>query len=146
MLIFRDGTQEDIKHIAKLEAENFADAWSCTSIGETLAQKNAFVGVVEQANAIVGYCIVYYVMDEAEITRIAVGETVRRQGVGRGLLDYVCKCCEKRQIERVLLDVRESNSSARSFYEHYGFGQDGVRKNFYENPKEDGILMSLVLP
>lgn len=145
MLIFRDGTQEDIEHIATLEAENFADAWSDTGLAETLVQKNAFVVVAERASTIVGYCIVYYVMDEAEIARIAVSETVRRQGVGRGLLDYVCKCCEERQIERVLLEVREGNSVARSFYEQYGFGKDGVRKNFYENPKEDGILMSLML-
>ena len=69
-------------------------------------------------------------------------ETVRRQGVGRRILDYACECCKKENVKRLLLDVRESNASARSFYEQYGFLVDGMRKNFYEKPNENAVLMS----
>ena len=84
-------------------------------------------------------------MDEAEIARIAVSRTVRRQGIGKELLDYTCALCREKQIEQLLLDVRESNQNAISFYTSYGFSKDGIRKNFYESPQEHAILMSKTL-
>ena len=57
----------DVEAVAKLEAQIFTDAWSEKSISETLDQPQAFILVAEQADEIVGYCIVYYVLDEAEI-------------------------------------------------------------------------------
>lgn len=142
MQIFRNMTEQDVVQIAELEKKVFSDAWTSTGIYETFCQNQAFVGVAECVGEVVGYCIIYYVMDEGEIARIAVDEKVRRQGVGRGLLDYVCKCCKMKNINRLLLDVRESNESARRFYEQYGFSMDGVRKNFYDQPKENAVLMS----
>ncbi len=50
--------------------------------------------------------------------------------------------CEERKINKILLDVRESNAAARTFYEEEGFAEDGIRQNFYDDPKEDAVLMS----
>jgi len=145
MPIFRKGTEEDIKYIAELEAKTFSDAWTEKSVRDTFGQKQAFITVAEDVDKLVGYCIIYYVMDEAEIARIATSEVVRRTGVGKGLLNYTCECCRKKQIERLLLDVRESNEGAIAFYQNYGFETDGIRKHFYEMPKEDAVLMSMSL-
>ena len=145
MPIFRKGTEEDIKHIAELEAKTFSDAWTETGVREKNKKKQAFITVAENEGKVVGYCIIYYVMDEAEIARIAISEDVRRQGIGKGLLDYTCECCKERQIERLLLDVREGNEGARAFYQKYGFQTDGIRKNFYDLPKENAVLMSRIL-
>ena len=112
---------------------------------DTFGQKQAFITVAENEGKVVGYCIIYYVMDEAEIARIAISEDVRRQGVGNGLLYYTCECCREKQIERLLLDVRESNEGAIAFYQKYGFQTDGMRKHFYEMPKENAVLMSMSL-
>lgn len=142
MQIFRNMTEQDVAQVAGLEKKVFSDAWTTTGIYETFCQKQAFITVAECDGKIIGYCIIYYVMDEGEIARIAVDEKARRQGVGRGLLDFVCECCRIKNINRLLLDVRESNESARTFYEHYGFVMDGIRKNFYEQPKENAVLMS----
>ncbi len=142
MQIFRNMTEQDVAQIAELEKKVFSDAWTSTGIYETFCQNQAFVAVAECNEEIVGYCIIYYVMDEGEIARIAVDEKVRRQGVGRGLLDLVCECCKMQNVHRLLLDVRESNEGARRFYEQYGFTVDGVRKNFYDQPKENAVLMS----
>lgn len=142
MQIFRNMTEKDVAGVAELEKKIFSDAWTSRGIYETFCQNQAFVGVAECDGEIVGYCIIYYVMDEGEIARIAVDEKVRRQSVGRGLLDFVCECCKMKNINRLLLDVRESNEGAREFYEQYGFTVDGVRKNFYEQPKENAVLMS----
>ena len=145
MLTFRDGTKEDVQDIAALEVEVFADAWSSRSIEETLEQNNAFIMVADLNNRLIGYGIVYHVIDEAEIARIAVGEEARRRGGGKGLLDAICVRCAEKRVQTLLLDVRESNMGARAFYEKYGFHEDGIRKNFYDNPKEHAILMSMTL-
>lgn len=145
MRIFRKMTEQDVETIAKIEQDTFADAWSAKGIYETFCGKSSFITVAEDDGQVVGYCMMYYVMDEGEIARIAVDEAVRRQGVGNGLLDYTFACCREREITRVLLDVRESNVSARCFYKKHGFAEDGVRKNFYDLPKEDAILMSKML-
>ena len=145
MPIFRKGTKEDIKQIAELEASTFLDAWTENGVRETFEQTQAFITVAEVEDRFSGYCIIYYVMDEAEIARIAISEDMRRQGIGQGLLDYTSGCCRERQIERLLLDVRESNEGAIAFYEKYGFQTDGIRKNFYDMPKENAILMSKLL-
>jgi ribosomal-protein-alanine N-acetyltransferase len=137
--------ESDTDKIALLEKQIFSDAWTKQSIYETFCQKQAFVTVAEVDGVPVGYCIIYFALDEGEIARIAVDEFSRRQGLGSKLLDYTCKCCVEKQLERLLLDVRESNESARAFYKKYGFVEDGVRKNFYDCPKEHAILMSKAL-
>ncbi len=145
MPIFRNGTEKDIAYIAELEVKTFSDAWTEQSVRDTYEQTQAFITVAEDDERLLGYCIIYYVMDEAEIARIAVSESARRQGIGKGLLDYTCKCCREKQIERILLDVRESNEGAIAFYKKHGFQTDGIRRNFYECPRENAMLMSMSL-
>lgn len=142
MPVVRRATETDIEAIAKMEMKIFSDAWTLNNVYETFCQPQAFIVVAEQKEEIVGYCIVYYVLDEGEIARIAVDSKCRRQGVGRQILEHVKEICKEKEITRLLLDVRESNSAARAFYKHYGFCEDGIRKNFYEMPREHAVLMS----
>ncbi len=146
MQMIREIKETDVKALANLEKNIFSDAWSEQGIRDTLAQPQAFVVVAEQDRKIAGYCIVYYVLDEAEIARIAVEPSCRRQGIGQKILDFTKVLCIQKNVSRLLLDVRESNQTARCFYEKYGFGVDGIRKNFYDNPKENAVLMSMTLP
>ena len=83
--------------------------------------------------------------DEAEIARIATVKEQRRKGVGAALFVRLEDSCQEHALNRILLDVRKGNVSARSFYEKHGFTEDGIRPQFYENPKEDAVLMSKTL-
>ena len=94
-------------------------------------------------NALVGYVIFYYVLDEGEIARIAVSPSHRRQGVADQIFAGLLEFCAQKNIERILLDVRMSNETAIAFYRKSGFIEDGIRKNFYDNPKEHALLMSV---
>lgn len=142
MLTVRNMVETDLDAIAKLEAATFTDAWTAKSIYDTFCQKQAFIVTAENEGKVAGYCIVYFVLDEGEIARIAVDTSCRRQGVGCKILNQVNQICVEKGITRLMLDVRESNESARKFYLSYGFQEDGIRKNFYDMPKEHAVLMS----
>lgn len=142
--VFRQAAKEDIGEIAEMEKEIFRDPWTANGIYETFLQKNSFIAVAEKDGRAVGYLIMYHAADEAEIARIAVKDGYRRQGLGRGILSYALGLCAENEIRKVMLDVRENNLSARQFYLRYGFKEDGVRKDYYSNPKEDAVLMSMI--
>lgn len=132
----------DVSAVTQLEKELFSDSWSEQAILETHAQRQAQIYIAEETD-IMGYAILYYVLDEGEIARIGVSPSHRRKGVGRSLMDAICEDARGRGVTRLLLDVREGNASARQFYQSYGFVEDGVRQNFYQNPSEHAVLMSL---
>ena len=69
----------------------------------------------------------------------------RRQGAAGKLMQALEHYCEEHKMEKLLLDVRESNEAARSFYTKNGFVEDGIRQGFYVNPSEDAVLMSRCL-
>ncbi len=142
MLIVRNTIESDLEAIASLECETFSDAWTLKSIQDTFRQSQAFIVTAELDGKVAGYCIVYFVLDEGEIARVAVDHSCRRQGVGHSILEQVEKICGEKNIVRLMLDVRESNESARKFYQSLGFKEDGLRKNFYSLPEENAILMS----
>ena len=135
----------DLPEIAALEKEIFPDAWSLKSLEETWKQKNAAIFVAKTKEGMAGYLIFYYVLEEGEIARIATAHSVRRQGAAiqmfRKLLDF----CREQKITRIMLEVRENNEAARQFYGKCGFTKDGIRRNYYENPKENAVLMSVNL-
>ena len=136
-------SENDIETVAALEAQIFPDPWSVKSIQDTYGNKSALILGAYQEEALIGYVIFYYVLDEGEIARIAVSPQYRRQGVADQIFAGLLGFCAEKSIERILLDVRISNEPAIAFYRKSGFVEDGIRKNFYENPKEDALLMSV---
>lgn len=141
-LIVRELKVEDSAAVAEMEQQIFSDPWSEKSVMETVQQKQSVCFAAEKAGHILGYLLVYHAADEAEIARIAVQKEARRQGVAGKLMLALENYCEEHQIVRLLLDVRESNETARNFYTENGFAEDGIRQGFYGNPSEDAVLMS----
>ena len=145
MLVVRNAIESDIDAIAALESSIFSVPWSVRSVHDAFCEERTDVLIAEKEGQFVGYCIVYSVLDEAEIARIAVDPSCRRQGVGHELLDQVQKICQENSISHLMLEVRESNEAARAFYRTYGFGVDGIRKNYYHSPVESAVLMSMAI-
>lgn len=133
---------EDAAAVEEMEYQSFPDPWSQNSILETISNPQTICLLAEKAGKAIGYLFVYTAVDEAEIARIAVVQEERKQGIGKCLLKALEGICRKKQIEKLLLDVREGNQAARAFYKKMAFQEDGIRKGFYEAPPEDGILMS----
>lgn len=141
-IIVRELKVEDSAAVAEMEQQIFSDSWSEKSVLETVQQKQSVCFAAEKAGHLLGYLLAYHAADEAEIARIAVQKEARRQGAAGKLMQALEHYCEEHKMETLLLDVRESNEAARSFYTKNGFVEDGIRQGFYVNPSEDAVLMS----
>lgn len=129
-IIVRELKVEDSAAVAEMEQQIFSDSWSEKSVLETVQQKQSVCFAAEKAGHLLGYLLAYHAADEAEIARIAVQKEARRQGAAGKLMQALEHYCEEHKMEKLLLDVRESNEAARSFYTKNGFVEDGIRQGF----------------
>jgi len=91
---------------------------------------------------IIGFAGFWIMADEAHIISLAVRETHRRQGIGELLLVATIDLAAQLNARIITLEVRASNTAALRLYGKYGFTQEGLRRAYYIDNKEDGILMS----
>ena len=131
----------DIKPVAKIDSQCFSTPWSENAYEEELQLKSAIIFVAELNSEIIGFISTRLVLDEVYINNIAVAADYRKSGVGALLLtdleDYI-----KNMAAFITLEVRESNLPARALYTSCGYKPVGIRKNFYEKPVENAILMT----
>lgn len=139
--MIREYRKGDETAIAELEKECFSDPWSAEAILESAASRVRFF-VFEEKEKIVGYVGLQTVLDEGYITNIAVSSAHRRKGIGKSLLNTLDKLAEELSLSFISLEVRESNLSAIELYTGAGYLSDGIRPNFYENPRENAIIMT----
>ena len=85
------------------------------------------------------------VLDEGSLDNIAVSLDHRRHGVADALMDAAGAWGRARELSFITLEVRASNGPAIALYDKHGFVTVGRRTNYYEKPREDAILMTLVL-
>ena len=128
-------------HIAELEKECFSLPWSKKTITEAMENGTTFF-TAQKGEKTVGYIGVSIILDEGYITNIAVTKKERKKGVGTALLERVFAEARDNNLSFISLEVRESNKKAISLYEKFGFKKEGKRKNFYDNPKEDALILT----
>ena len=134
--------EEHISALAQLERECFSDPWSEKALTEELRNPNAVFRVALIDGEVAGYVGMLHVLDEGDICNVAVFDRYRRKGVASALIQHLVDYGVENQLSFITLEVRESNIGAQKFYETMGFETIGVRKNFYDNPKEHAILMN----
>lgn len=142
-MIIREMKESDIMQLYALEERCFcpSDRWSMEDIRKAYELEHFFVLVAEEAERVCGYCIVYAVLDSADIGKIAVDPAARKKGIAGSLLEALWNVCEKRGIKDVILEVRVSNEAARCLYTKYGFETISLRKDYYKEPLEHGLTM-----
>lgn len=134
-------SEKNIEQVSRLEAECFSMPWSAKSFEEILDNPNALYLVAKEEDRVIGYCGAYVILDEGDINQVAVAPEYRGKGVGRRMLAELLEQLEQAGAEAVTLEVRKSNAAAIALYEALGFAVEGVRKNFYEKPVEDALIM-----
>ncbi len=141
MITIRTMTALDCVRVAELEKQIFSLPWSEDGFrAAVLMPQNVFL-VAEDAGEICGYLGMYTSIDEGEITNVGVAPACRNQGIGRKLMQAALSTAHQQGLAQVVLEVRVSNASAIHLYESCGFVNVGVRKGFYEQPKEDAYIM-----
>lgn len=132
-----------IKEIAQIERECFSMPWSEAALEEELYNPQASFIVAQRADgAVLGYAGLHVVLDEGYIDNVAVREDYRGQGIADDLVDVFVRF-GRANLAFLTLEVRPSNEPAIQLYMKHGFAQVGRRKNYYQNPREDAIIMTL---
>lgn len=135
-----------LEAVARIEEESFSTPWSINAFRDAIDSPNyEYVVACEEDGTVLGYAGMQVVLDEAEITNIAVSESARGNGIAHNMLEALYRLCVRRGVIYLHLEVRQSNAPARHLYEKNGFNIDGVRKNFYDRPKEDAVLMTKIM-
>lgn len=133
--------EHHVPQIALLERECFADPWSQQSIASELHNPLSLWLVAQEGQTLLGYVGSQTCQDETDMMNIAVSPASRRQGVARALIEALVSALRERGSKQLTLEVRASNGPARQLYESLGFLQVGLRKNYYQNPKEDALIL-----
>ena len=132
--------QSHIEDTAEIEVLCFSEPWSAASLALLTTEQGGGLAAMADGRT-VGYVGSLSVIDELEITNVAVHPAYRRRGIGAALLGALIDVAHTENAVRITLDVRQSNEAALALYEKFGFTPCGRRKNFYSAPKEDAIVM-----
>lgn len=135
-------SSEHIAGVAKIEKECFSSPWSEKALSEELTNDVSHFFVCLDENKVVGYAGVHIMSGECYIDNIAVSASHRRQKIGSLLIEKLINTAKNKGGEFISLEVRQSNKPAICLYEKFGFVSVGVRKNFYDFPTEDAIIMT----
>ena len=141
----------DIERMASIERVSFSDPWSFETLSAAYALRHMRVLVAEESGRVggqggsavvlVGYVLALVLADEGEIADVAVAPEARGRGVARALLDQMILVMIDEGVRALYLEVRESNAAARGLYRSLDFEQVGRRREYYQHPIEDALLL-----
>ncbi len=140
-MVIRNMQESDLTQVEAIEKANFSIPWSLESFRESMELEHTIYLVAEEDGNIMGYCGMYRVFNEGEIVNVAVEEAYRRRQVASKLLEQLFIESSELKVDNFFLEVRESNEAAIQLYKKLGFIEAGIRKNFYEKPRENAIFM-----
>ena len=140
-LSLRPMTPSDVPEVARIETTAFSTPWSEETFNSLLKRSGVELWVAEWGDELAAYAILWKVLDEGELANIAVRSDLRGRGIGSGLLSRMLEVAEDSGIRSLYLEVRESNGLAREMYARRGFHEIGVRKGYYEGPREDARVL-----
>ncbi len=135
---------EHLDRLEQLERMCFSRPWSKKMLAEELDNQCAafLVAVEPETEKAVGYAGLLVVADEGYITNVAVDPSCRRQGVAAQLLQVFDNFAKGNHLAFLTLEVRPSNAAAMALYEGFGFREVGRRRNYYDLPKEDALILT----
>lgn len=139
-------TRDDVGQVLCIEQEVQTYPWTHGNFIDALNAGN-WCYVDEAVKKIRGYVILMPVLEEIELLNIGVAMEQQRRGVGRAMFQEMLEVASKKNIRRMFLEVRKSNSAAIALYRNIGFAEIGLRRGYYRNANvnEDALLMARVI-
>lgn len=135
---------DHLEEIERLERICFSRPWNRRMLAEELENQCAafLVAVDGDTGAVMGYAGLLVMMDEGYITNVAVFPEYRRCGVAAKIMEVYLNFAEANQLAFLTLEVRPTNGAAIALYQRFGFEEVGRRKNYYDLPKEDALILT----
>ena len=131
-----------VESVAEIEASSFTTPWSAETF-RGLVDRSGVAALVmtDTSGSVVGYAVLWCILEQGELANIAIAPDRRGEGLGRRMLHHVVEVARERGVEKLFLEVRASNAAALALYEDFGFARVGMRRNYYERPREDALVM-----
>ena len=135
---------EHLNEVAALELACFSRPWSRQMLAEELDNQCAafLVALEPETDKVIGYAGLLVAADEGYITNVAVFPPYRRRGVAGKLLDVFLRFAQANHLAFLTLEVRPSNAAAIALYTRFGFREAGRRRNYYDLPREDALILT----
>ncbi|GAB3047027.1 ribosomal protein S18-alanine N-acetyltransferase [Virgibacillus ainsalahensis] len=141
-LMLRKMMTDDVDQVMEVERASFTIPWTTDIFYQELVDNmHAHYFVMELDNKIIGYAGTWIIIDDAQITNIAVMPEFRGQKLGERLFQYTIQQAVMMGVSRLSLEVRKSNIVAQKMYQKFGLVPGGIRKNYYVDDQEDAIVM-----
>jgi [ribosomal protein S18]-alanine N-acetyltransferase len=140
--------KEDIDQVLAIEQASFSMPWSKNLFLSEFRSPGVSTLLVSLANntqtrSVDGYIVFWLVEDEMHILNLAVAPAHRRQGIARQLVLAALKRAHAKGAHRAFLEVRTSNTAAQKLYSSIGFSGVSIRRDYYDSPTEDAVIMTL---
>ncbi|TFG66728.1 MAG: ribosomal-protein-alanine N-acetyltransferase [Gemmatimonadales bacterium] len=139
--VLRVMRESDLRDVLHIERRSFSIPWQESTFRGLMRRASASLLVAEEGGVVVGFAVMWFAADEAELGDLSVHPEARRRGLGGWILKGAMREAGRRGAAQVFLEVREANTDARRLYEKAGFVNVGVRPSYYTEPVEDAILM-----
>ncbi|MGD8537903.1 MAG: ribosomal protein S18-alanine N-acetyltransferase [Candidatus Aminicenantes bacterium] len=136
--------EEDIPVILEIENVSFQNPWRASTFSGEIANRGVsfpYVIVHRMFERVIGYIIYWKIQEEVQISNFAVHPHFREKGIGEAVMRSVIKAIQRDGAVYVFLEVRPSNLAARNLYKKLGFKVLGTRKDYYQTPLEDALIM-----
>ncbi len=132
MISIKDIKEKDLDLCYELDS-NTISLWSKKQWSKEFKKKGIKVFGLLLSNLLVGICVFHVVLDEAQINFFVINQKFRKKGFGSYLMSYLIKQCEKLNINKLFLEVSQTNTTAEKFYSSFDFSTVGIRKNYYKD-------------
>ena len=132
MISIKSINEKDIDLCYELDS-NTISLWSKKQWTREFKKEGIKVFGVLLSNQVIGICVFHVVLDEAQINFFVINQNYRKKGYGTHLMNYLIKQCEILNINKLLLEVSLSNTTAEKFYSRFDFRTVGIRKNYYKD-------------
>ena len=135
--------EADVRQIHEIETLCFAMPWSEESIRKDVEENVVARWLVldDGEGRVLAYAGMWFVLDEAHVCNVAVHPDHRRKGYGMMVFSELEKLAMENSMSMMTLEVRRSNIAAQNLYHACGFLDVGYRKRYYEDNKEDALIM-----
>jgi [ribosomal protein S18]-alanine N-acetyltransferase len=143
--MLRPAASPDLPGVMEIETSSFSRPWSLDSFRRLLGRERTAFVVAEVDGRVVAYGVLWWVEDEGEIANLAVRPEARRKGLARLMLGELLSRAAREDLSFVFLEVRATNRPAIDLYASLGFEQVGIRRGYYQNPREDALTLRFEL-